>query len=304
MQQFWIVVCFLLGLVLINVNSKQSIESVNIVAASGDALHDAVGGSVLQAVDGVGKTVDSLGKRNSSREELENETKGGRPMPLPARIEGEKSNDELLLRPESEAAQDRQNEVMDDLSKLFGHCNPKLSCSLCVAVDGCGFCQTRLKSGDGSVQSDMTKCMRGDASGPLDDRLECSMWNYNVCRCVNDCSGKGTCDVSSGATVCDCFHGYEGVDCSKRKPPHKRPEVMVPLAFVLALTIVSLFVVGQVCFGKCFDQDDFSAADKFDEDVVFDIEPNAQETGDGHNSLKEAETPLVRRTSSIIRKQG
>ena len=120
-------------------------------------------------------------------------------------------------------------------------------------AENCGYCRSRLTSGDGKSTIDAYDCRPGDQSGPFSLSQSCESWSFISCAatCKNQCSGHGVCQEDS---TCLCTLGFEGVDCSAEMPKHNKVEVLIPIAFICAFLAVVLLVYVQLREQRCWNR--------------------------------------------------
>jgi len=132
-------------------------------------------------------------------------------------------------------------------------CQTDASCGDCVVAENCGYCRSRLTSGDGTSTITAFDCRAGDDSGPYSLNQPCDSWSFISCAamCKNDCSGHGVCQQD---TTCLCTLGYEGTDCSTVMPVNNNVDVLIPIAFICAFLAVVILVYVQVSTQRCWNR--------------------------------------------------
>lgn len=120
-------------------------------------------------------------------------------------------------------------------------------------AEHCGYCRSRLTSGDGKSTVVAYDCRAGDQSGPFSLNQPCDSWSFISCAatCKNDCSGHGVCQDDS---TCLCTLGFEGIDCSAEMPKHNDVEVLIPIAFICAFLAVVMLVYVQLSEQRCWNR--------------------------------------------------
>ena len=63
-------------------------------------------------------------------------------------------------------------------------CNPGASCDKCVVSDKCGFCRSKLLSGDGTASVIVNECRAGTQAGPSELAQPCDSWSFLSCEIV------------------------------------------------------------------------------------------------------------------------
>lgn len=144
-------------------------------------------------------------------------------------------------------------------------CNIDSSCGNCVLEERCGFCRSTLVSGDGTASVTISECRPGNEKGPSDRATPCDSWSFLSCAslCKNDCSGHGVCQTDGS---CQCTLSYEGDDCSRVLDVHNKIGAMVPIAFVAAVVVVGILIVGPVSEQRCWNEG-YTSDDDDDDDA-------------------------------------
>ena len=128
------------------------------------------------------------------------------------------------------------------------------NCALCTTDEDCGYCQSFVRSGDGTSKYDVRLCLAINESTQLPlTGDQCDNWRINSCPCPNDCNDHGACG-SDG--VCECAYAWTGEDCGSPRPNMVKPGVIIPIAigtaFLGAALVVSiqLFGGGARCLNR------------------------------------------------------
>ena len=100
------------------------------------------------------------------------------------------------------SAGDDEKELTPTEQKIKKCSGFNANCGLCTTDEDCGYCQSIVRSGDGTSLEDIRMCLAINETSQLPLTGEqCDSWRTNSCPCPNDCSSHGICE---GDGICEC----------------------------------------------------------------------------------------------------
>ena len=141
----------------------------------------------------------------------------------------------------------------DGTEEQGAECHLASSCSECIAMPHCGFCMQEMavigRPEEVAVLEEIPKvsaCIPANQSSVDLASKSCAFFSSSHCPCPNSCSGHGLCTVDG---ICSCHRSYEGIHCGTRRESIIRQSFVVPIALLLASSMIVCIVSVHVANG-------------------------------------------------------